>query len=121
MPHYKCEACKARCYVPGKAPEFVGDFCPECGSQLEPVADLADLVGYRSITFGDGAAAAPQSGPDCLIVDLLDESIARQAMKLERDRVDAEHWLDDSDEPAAAAVALPPPPLTSPTSYSRTL
>jgi hypothetical protein len=28
---------------------------------------------------------------------------------LERDRLDAERWLDDDHAPRAAAVALPPP------------
>jgi hypothetical protein len=114
MPHYKCEACKARLRVSGKTAELVGDLCPACGSLLEPVAVLAELVGYRSITPRDGASPTPQSEPHRRIVDLLDESIARQASRLERDHLDAERWLgDDSDEPAAAAVALPPPGIYS--------
>ena len=109
MPHYKCEACQARLYVSGKAAELVGDLCPECGSLLEPVTHLSELVGYRSITARDGAAVTPQSGPHRRIADLLDESIARQASRLERDLLDPERWLAESDEPAAAAVALPHP------------
>lgn len=109
MPHYKCEACKARLYVSGKAAELVGDLCPECGSLLEPVAELTELVGYRSITARAGGAVAPRSERHRRVADLLDESIARQASRVERDRLAAERWLGDSDGPASAAVALPPP------------
>jgi len=28
----------------------VGELCPECGGLLEPVSDLADVVGFRRIT-----------------------------------------------------------------------
>jgi hypothetical protein len=109
MTHYKCEACKARLYVSGKSAELVGDLCPECGSLLEPVTDLAGLVGYRSITSRDGAVATSQSESHRRIVDLLDEVMARRGSRLERGRLDAERWLADDDQPAAAAVALTPP------------
>ena len=56
MPHYKCAACRARLHVSGRPAELVGDLCPECGSLLEPVAELTELVGFRSITTaGSGA------------------------------------------------------------------
>jgi hypothetical protein len=106
MPHYKCETCKARLYVSGKPAELVGHLCPECGSLLEPVAELAELVGYRSITSRDGAAAVPLSEPHRRIADLL---VGRRASILERDRLEAERCFDDSDEPAAVALALPVP------------
>ena len=109
MPHYKCDACKARLNVSGKLAELVGDLCPECGSLLAPVADLAQVVGYRSIISRDRPATAPPSESHQRIADLLDEFVVRRAAILERDRLDAERWLDDSDEPNAAAVVLPPP------------
>jgi hypothetical protein len=49
MPHYKCEACRVRLEVPRPFAEPLGDPCPECGSLLQPVADLTELVGFRSI------------------------------------------------------------------------
>jgi hypothetical protein len=49
MPHYKCETCKARLRVGGAPNEQVLELCPGCGSLLEPVTELADLVGLRVI------------------------------------------------------------------------
>jgi hypothetical protein len=110
MPHYKCEACKARLRVSGKSAEFVGDLCPECGSLLEPVTELTQLVGFRSITSRGGDAATEESERHQRIADLLGELVARRTSILERPRLDAER--DDGDEPEAAAVVLPPPPIS---------
>jgi hypothetical protein len=55
MPHYKCVACRTRLQVWGSSTELVKDLCPECGSHLEPVAELGELVGLRSIQSGDRA------------------------------------------------------------------
>jgi hypothetical protein len=105
MPHYKCAACKARIHVSGRAAELLGDLCPECGSLLEPVSELAELIGFRSIkSVGAARAASPQR-----VADLLDGFLTRRAAILDRDRVDAERWLGDDDAPLATAVELPPP------------
>ena len=109
MPHYKCEACKVRLDVSGSPAEGVGELCPECGSLLEPVAALAELVGLRALKPPNAAADAPQSAPHRPIADLLDQFVARRTAVTERDRRDAERRLDDSDRPEAVAVALPPP------------
>ena len=50
MPHSKCVACRTRLYRRGAPPELVGELCPECGGLLEPVSNLADVLGYRRIT-----------------------------------------------------------------------
>jgi hypothetical protein len=110
MPHYKCEACKARLHVSGKSAEFVGDLCPRCGSLLEPVTQLAQLVGLRSITSRGGDAATEECEPHQRIADLLGALLARRTSMLERQRLDAER--DDGEEPEAAAVVLPPPPTS---------
>jgi hypothetical protein len=112
MPHYKCEACRARLHVSAKSAELVGDACPACGSLLEPVTELAQLVGFRSITSRGGDAATEESERHQRIADLLDEFVARRTSVLERQRLGAERWLDDSGEPDAAAVVLPPPPTS---------
>jgi hypothetical protein len=112
MPHYKCDACRARLHVSGKPAGLVADFCPECGSLLEPVTELTQLVGFRSVTSRDGAEAAQGSEPHQRIPDLLDTFAARRASILEGHRLDAERWLDDGDGPEAAAVVLPPPPTS---------
>ena len=64
MPHLKCAGCKARLYSPASSADPVGDVCPDCGCLLEPVEELAELVGFRSIKSPDGrveAVAPPQS------------------------------------------------------------
>ncbi len=108
MPHYKCEGCKARLRVSGAPAELVGNLCPECGALLEPVTELAQLVGLRSITPRTDAAA-PQSESHQRIARLLEEIAARRAGILEQDLQAAERWLDDTDEPNVAAVAVAAP------------
>lgn len=50
MPHSKCVACKTRLYSSGAPAEMVGELCPSCGSLLEPVKSLVEVLGYRRIT-----------------------------------------------------------------------
>ena len=111
MSHYKCAACRARLHVTGRPAELVGDLCPECGSLLEPVAELTELVGFRSITTTGGDAIAAPSSSRERIAERVDEFVSRRAAMLERDRLnDPETWLDGDDPQAVAvAVALPPP------------
>ncbi len=80
MPHYKCDACRIRLHPPVDRSDRVSDLCPECGSLLDPIADLAQLVGFRLIAVPDRADPVDTPAP----------------------------WLDD-DEPRGGAVALPPP------------
>jgi hypothetical protein len=46
MPHFKCATCRTRISTVGGA----GDVCEACGSRLELVTDLTELVGYRAVT-----------------------------------------------------------------------
>jgi hypothetical protein len=55
MPHFKCVACKTRLYTAVGPDDLVGDLCPDCGSLLEPVGELAEIVGFRSIRDRDSA------------------------------------------------------------------
>lgn len=95
MPDFKCVACRTRIRR-----EDDGEPCPTCGSPLEPVGQLAEVVGFRSITTTDGPVdtAAP----------LGDFTARRNAIYAQRvlDAVDAERWIDDGGL-AVAAVALP--------------
>jgi hypothetical protein len=78
MPHLKCEPCRNRLYRAGSG-DPVGDLCPACGSLLEPVGELADVVGFRLITSADAAGDAA-SGPSKRIADqLADMIVGRQA------------------------------------------
>jgi hypothetical protein len=56
MPHFKCLACKTRLYSAAGPDDLVGDLCPGCGSLLEPVGELAEIVGFRAIRSRDSAA-----------------------------------------------------------------
>jgi hypothetical protein len=49
MAHSKCLACRARVWREGPAADHVDDLCPGCGGPLEPVGDLSELVGLRSL------------------------------------------------------------------------
>ena len=55
MPHFKCTACRTRLYSPTGAGDPVGDLCPGCGSLLEPVGELSEIVGFRAIRLRDEA------------------------------------------------------------------
>jgi hypothetical protein len=46
VPHLKCVTCRTRLY---SATDAAG-VCDGCGAPLEPVAELAELVGYRRAT-----------------------------------------------------------------------
>src|SRR4051812_27678698 len=78
MPHLKCEPCRNRLYRAGSGDQ-VGDLCPACGSLLEPVGQLAELVGFQLA----GAADSHQR-----VADQLGDLIVR------RQSADAEARLD---------------------------
>ena len=50
MRDFKCVACKIRTPRAAVSAHDAGDACPGCGSPLEPVGELADLVGFRQFT-----------------------------------------------------------------------
>jgi hypothetical protein len=108
MPHYKCGACKVRMQVRGNPHELVGDLCPDCGSLLQPVGDLTELVGFRSIKSVDVAGDAATPGAHQGIADLIKAVAVRRAALLAQDSVEAEGWLDDGGG-HAEAVAVPLP------------
>jgi hypothetical protein len=111
MPHYKCVPCRTRLYSAATPPELVGDLCPECGSLLEPVGLLAEVVGFRSIRSRDGAAAGETAGTHERIAGRVDDFLARRAAILAQARLDDERWVDEggSFDAEAVAVALPRP------------
>lgn len=51
MPHSKCSRCHARVWCENSAlqPAAAAELCPACGGDLEPVADLSELVGLRAL------------------------------------------------------------------------
>jgi Zn-finger nucleic acid-binding protein len=50
MPHFKCVGCRTRLYSASARADLVFDLCPSCGSLLEPVGELTEIVGFQSIT-----------------------------------------------------------------------
>lgn len=89
MPHFKCVGCKTRVYSAAARTDLLEDFCPRCGAPLEPVGELAEIVGFQSMS-----------------VDAEFQFMS----------VEAERWLDDtgsvSHETVAAAIALTAPDQT---------
>ena len=84
MAHFKCLACETRLHSTDGRADPIGDLCPVCGSLLEPVGDLSEIVGYRvienyGITSQTGASVAGQ-----LIADRVGEITARRELKPSR-------------------------------------
>jgi hypothetical protein len=113
MPHFKCAACKLRLDSAARPGDHVGDLCPGCGSLLEPVTELAEIVGFQSIRSRDGAVDRGSPADHERIADRVDDFFARREAILARARLDAERWVDDagsfSSEAVAEAMALPTP------------
>jgi hypothetical protein len=113
MPHFKCLACKTRLYSAAGPGDLVGDLCPSCGSLLEPVGELTEIVGFRAITDRDSAANDRPPGTNQRIADRVGDFYARREAILAQARLDAERWVDDggsfSPEAVAEAMALPTP------------
>ena len=113
MPHFKCVACKMRLYSVATPADLVGDLCPGCGSLLEPVGALAEIVGFQSIRPRDGAAdGSPPRGHQS-IAGRVDALFARREALLAQARLDAGRWVDDGGsfgpETVAQAAALAKP------------
>ena len=49
MLHFKCVECRLRLASSVAPDEGVAVPCPGCGSSLEPVARLAEIVGFQAI------------------------------------------------------------------------
>ncbi len=113
MPHFKCVACKSRLYSAVGPDDLVGDLCPGCGSLLEPVGELAEIVGFRAIKERDSGAYDSPPGTHERIAGRVDDFFARREAILGQARLDAGRWVDDggsfSPEAVAEALALPTP------------
>lgn len=49
MTHFKCLHCRSRVWRDASASGSPEDLCPGCGSELESVTDLSELVGLRAL------------------------------------------------------------------------
>jgi hypothetical protein len=113
MPHFKCAACKTRLYSAAALTDLVSDLCPGCGSPLEPVGDLAEIVGFRSIGQRDDDADDRRPRRPRRWAGRVDALFAHRDALLAQERLDAGRWVDDdgsfSPETVAQAIALPVP------------
>ena len=69
MRDFKCVACKIRTRRAGDSGYVAGDACPGCGSPLEPVGELADIVGFRWVTTTHGNEIYAQRVSDALAAE----------------------------------------------------
>jgi hypothetical protein len=98
MPDFKCVACRTRTRRVGDTPQSVPVPCPGCGSPLVLVGELAEVVGFRSVTTADRLVGSH-------VGDFTARRDARDA-QLRHDAVDAQRWVDDGGS-AVGAVSLP--------------
>jgi hypothetical protein len=108
MPHFKCVGCRTRLYSAARPVDLVGDLCPGCGSLLEPVGKLAEIVGFQSIKHLDSAVDGGRAGRhDEGIAGRVDDLFARSEEIRAQARLDARRSLDDGGfGPAAVAEAI---------------
>jgi hypothetical protein len=110
MPHFKCTACKTRLWVAAAPADRAGDLCPGCGALLEPVGDLCEVVGFRSIRSHHHTAAGDPDATHEQTAERIDDFVARRQLTLARARLDAQRRNDDGDSfRPQAAVPLPRP------------
>jgi hypothetical protein len=109
MPHFKCVACETRLYSAAGTADLVGDLCPGCGSLLEPVGELAEVVGFRSIRSRESAVDGGAPGTHQRIADRFGDFVARREAILAQARLDARRWVDDDGRFRAEGVPLPRP------------
>jgi hypothetical protein len=105
VPYFKCVPCKIRVPESGARTALTGGSCPSCGFALEPVADLTDVVGFRSPDLLD------PSVPARVAERVADISGGRRFAEAQ---LEIDRWFDEGGgvepEPLAKAVALDLPP-----------
>src|ERR1035438_6782689 len=84
MAHFKCLACKTRLQSTESPADPIGDLCPVCGSLLESLGDLGEIVGYRVIETRGGMSHSGASRTGRLIAGRVGEIVARRELKHRR-------------------------------------
>lgn len=101
MPYLKCVPCRIRVSASGTGTALTDGACPSCGRALEPVADLTDVLGFRSPNMLD------PSMPPGVAERVADISGGRPVVE---SQLEIDRWLDEGGslgaEPFAEAVAL---------------
>src|ERR1700730_6761879 len=101
MPHLKCLACKTCPHSTESQADPVGDLCPVCGSLLEPVGDLGEIVGYRVIETRGGTSPSGASGAGQVVAA---RELRHARIRLE---IDAAPLALSADKSKPLAFALP--------------
>jgi hypothetical protein len=114
MRDFKCVACRIRTRHAADSGDVASDPCPGCGSPLEVVGELVEVVGFRSVMTAD--RPVDDSTP------VGDFTARRNAIYAQRvlDALDAERWMDDGGY-AVAAVTLPTSGRAGPTDRATTV
>ena len=106
MPCFECLECKTRLHGTASEADPIGELCPVCGSLLERVGDLGEIVGNRIIETRSGRSNNGASGAGQLITGRIGESIARRELKHPlRVRLGIESRDAQSVSPRAQAVS----------------
>jgi hypothetical protein len=95
MPHLKCTTCRTRLDTGGRPAELDDDLCPGCGSLLQPIGGLAEVVGYQLIRFGAGPDGHDASGVQRRVAARVGSLIAAHEARDAQARRDAERSVDD--------------------------
>jgi hypothetical protein len=101
VPYLKCVPCRIRVSATGALKDLAPGACPGCGSALEPVAELIEVMGFRSPDRLDPSVAPIVADP---VTDISGgRSVARAELEVDR-------WLDEGGsgglDPLADEVAL---------------
>jgi hypothetical protein len=87
MAHSKCLTCRARVWREGSPADHVRDLCPGCGGPLDPVSDLSELIGFRSLRARPRSLRGDRADRSQAIATAIRETIARHdAERQRRDR-----------------------------------
>jgi hypothetical protein len=81
MAHLMCLACETRLQSTERPADPIGDLCPVCGSLLEPVGDVGEIVGYRVIETRGGMSHSGASRAGRLIAGRVGEILAGGELK----------------------------------------
>jgi hypothetical protein len=91
-------ACTARVWRDGDPADHLRDLCPGCGGPLEPVGELSELIGFRSLRARPRPARRALPDRSQRIAAEIRETIARHDAERQR-RTGAGRGDDRDREP----------------------